>query len=105
MKANIVKKGVLIYTIILLLGTSIDITVSYPQDSLYLNNDQSQQYREYDYWVQTTDEDFNNGTKYNINVSVDAFHLNESLVTINQTIDAYAHSHPARCVGNSGAGQ
>ncbi len=86
MKVNNVKKGMLIFTIILLLGTSIDITVSYPQDSLYLNNDQSQQYREYDYWVQTTDEDFNNGTKYNINVTGDAFHLNESLVTINQTI-------------------
>ncbi len=30
------------------------------------------------YWVQTTDSDFNNGTKTDINVSNDAFHLNES---------------------------
>lgn len=86
MKVNNVKKGVLIFTIILMLGSSIDITVCNPQNGLIFNNKQGQQIGEYDYWVQTTDEDFNNGIKYNINVSRDAFHLEEKLVTINQTI-------------------
>lgn len=86
MKIVQIKKGVLIFTIILLLGTSIDITVSNPQNSFILNNEKSQQVRGYDFWLQTTDEDFNNGTHYNINVSRDAFHLKEKLVLVNQTI-------------------
>jgi len=86
MKVNNVKKGVIVFTIILILGSSIEITVCNPQNGLIFNNEQGQQIGEYDYWVQTTDEDFNNGIKYNINVSRDAFHLKEKLVTINQTI-------------------
>ncbi len=84
MRQNIIKKSVLFLTIILLLGTSIDITVSKSQNNFI--NEKSQQIREYDYWIQTTDEDFNNGTKYNINVSRDSFFLSEKIAIINQTI-------------------
>lgn len=86
MTIKIVKKGVLLFTIILLLSSSIDITTSNQQNNLIFNDEKSQQVRGYDFWVQTTDEDFNNGIKYNINVSNDAFHLKEKLVMINQTI-------------------
>jgi parallel beta-helix repeat protein len=58
--------------------------VSKSQDN-YLN-EKSQKTREYDNWIQTTDEDFNNGTKYNINISKDSFFLSQKTVLINQTI-------------------
>lgn len=38
------------------------------------------------YWLQTTTSDFNNGTKNNINVSDDAFHLNETYYIRNTTL-------------------
>lgn len=38
------------------------------------------------YWLQITTSDFNNGTKNNINVSDDAFHLNETYYIRNTTL-------------------
>ncbi len=39
-----------------------------------------------DYWLQTTNSDFNNGTKNNITVGGDAFYLNETYYNYNSTI-------------------
>ena len=39
-----------------------------------------------EYWLQTTTSDFNNGTKDNINVSNDEFHLNETYYIHNTTL-------------------
>jgi len=84
MRQNLLKKSALFITILLLLGSTIEITVSKPQKkSLYEN---SLKTREYDHWIQTTDEDFNNGTKFNINVSRGSFFLNQKFAIINQTI-------------------
>ena len=84
MKQNLIKKSVLLITILLLLGTSIDITASKLQNNFIYQK--SQKTREYGYWMQTTNEDFNNGTKYNINVSKDSFFLKEKIAVINQTV-------------------
>ncbi len=84
MKQNLIKKSVLLVTILLLLGTTIDITVSKSQNNFIY--EKSQKTREYSSWVQTTNEDFNNGTKYNINVSKDSFFLKEKIALINQTV-------------------
>ena len=40
----------------------------------------------YDYWLQTTNSDFNNGTKNNITVGGDAFYLNKTYYAYNSTI-------------------
>ncbi len=84
MRQNLFKKSVLLITILILLGTTIDVTVSKSQNNYFKEN--SQKTREYGYWTQTTNEDFNNGTKYNINVSKDSFFLIQKVVLINQTI-------------------
>ena len=55
MRQNLLKKSVLIVTILLLLGATIDVTVSISQNN-YLK-EYSQKIGEYDYWIQTTDED------------------------------------------------
>ena len=39
-----------------------------------------------EYWLQTTTSDFNNGTKYSINVSDNSFHLNETYEITNTTL-------------------
>jgi hypothetical protein len=39
-----------------------------------------------EYWLQTTTSDFNNGTKNNINISGDAFHLNETYYIRNTSL-------------------
>ena len=39
-----------------------------------------------EYWLQTSDSDFNNGTKNNVNVSSDAFHLNEATYKQNTSL-------------------
>jgi len=84
MRRNLLKKEVLIVTIIFLIGTSIDITISKSNNNFI--NEQAQHIRGYNSWIQTTDEDFNNGTKYNINVSKDSFHLSEKIAINNVTI-------------------
>jgi len=86
MRQNLLKKSALLLIIILLLGTTFDITISNPQDNINIKNQKSQKIGEYNSWVQTTDEDFNNGTKYNINVSRDSFQLSDKISIINQTI-------------------
>ena len=80
------KRCIISVIIVILLISSFGITVSKPQNNLNLFIENSQQVKGYDYWVQTADEDFNKGTKYNINVSNDAFHLNETTYKTNQTI-------------------
>jgi parallel beta-helix repeat protein len=83
MRKNLFKKSVILITVLLLLGTTFEVTVSKSYNN-YREN--SQKAREYDSWIQTTDEDFNNGTKYNINVSKDSFFLNQKFAFVNQTL-------------------
>ena len=40
----------------------------------------------YDYWLQTTNSDFNNGTKNNITVGGDAFYLNKTYYALIQLL-------------------
>jgi parallel beta-helix repeat protein len=84
MRRNLLKKSVIVITIFLILSSSVDTIISKSQDNLL--NEKSQKLGTYDFWVQTTDEDFNNGTKYNINVSKGSFFLSEKIAIINQTI-------------------
>ena len=72
--------------IVILILSSFGIAVGKSQNLLNLYNEEEQQNRGYDYWIQTTDEDFNEGIKYNINVSNDSFHLNETTYVTNQTL-------------------
>ncbi|UCF50403.1 MAG: right-handed parallel beta-helix repeat-containing protein [Thermoplasmatales archaeon] len=86
MRYNLLKKSVFILTIILLIGTSFNITVSKSLTNLYFENEKNRQNRGYGSWIQTTDDDFNNGTKFNINVSKDSFFLSEKTSILNETI-------------------
>ena len=86
MREDYIKKYIASVIIVILLLSSFGITVGKPQNILNSYNEQDQRYKIYDYWIQTTDEYFNEGTKYNINVSNDAFHLNETAYITNQTI-------------------
>ena len=86
MRKDSIKRCIVSVIIVILLISIFGITVSKPQNNLKLYNKQNHQNKGFDYWVQTTDEDFNKGTKYNINVSNDAFHLNENTYITNQTI-------------------
>ena len=83
---NHIKRCIVPVIIVFLIISNLGITVSKPQNNLKLYNEQNHQNKGFDYWIQTTDEDFKKGTKYNINVSNDAFHLNETLYITNQTI-------------------
>jgi len=82
-KKNI-KRSLVIITILFLIGSSVETILSQSQNNLIY--EKSQKTRDYGYWIQTTNEDFNNGTKYNINVSKDSFFLNQKIAVINQTI-------------------
>jgi len=84
MRQKLLKKSVLFITILILLGSTIEVTVGTSQNNYFKEN--SQKSREYGNWIQTTDEDFNNGTKYNINVSRDSFCLSEKFALINHTV-------------------
>ena len=84
MRQNLFKKSIIIITILLLLGTTFDVTISKSQNNYFKEN--RKKTREYDHWIQTTDEDFNNGTKYNINVSMDSFFLSQKFALVNQTL-------------------
>jgi len=86
MRKECIKRCIVSVIIVILLISSFGITVSKPQNNHNLFIENGQQIKGYDYWVQTADEDFNKGTKYNINVSNDAFYLNETTYKINQTI-------------------
>jgi len=75
-KKNI-KRSLVIITILFLIGSSVETILSQSQNNLIY--EKSQKTRDYGYWIQTTNEDFNNGTKYNINVSKDSFFLNQKI--------------------------
>lgn len=66
----------------------VDITTLDFSNNYRLLNDLKQinELRVSDCWLQTTNSDFNNGTKYNINVSNDSFHLNETVYYCNETL-------------------
>ena len=86
MRKYYINRYIALVIIAILLISSFGITVGKPQSIQNSVIEQSQQDRGVDYWIQTTDEDFNAGTKYNINVSNDAFHLNETIYKSNKTI-------------------
>ena len=59
-----------------------------------------------EYWLQTTDSDFNNGTKININVSDNAFHLKEKIQYVNKTLinnESFENEWPPDGWSESGA--
>lgn len=86
MRKDTIKRYIVFVIIVILLISSFGITVSKPQNNHNLFIENGQQIKGYDYWVQTADEDFNKGKKYNINVSNDAFHLNETKYITSQII-------------------